>query len=88
MMEDRPIIAYRPEVRPGLFYGVGTVEKAYNMQKAIDAQLRSHMDSLALTTAPMMGIDATRLPRGMKFEVRPGKNILTNGNPSRDFSTV
>jgi len=82
MMEDRPVIAYRPEVRPGRFYGVGTVEKAYNMQKAIDAQLRSHMDSLALTTAPMMGIDATRLPRGMKFEVRPGKNILTNGNPS------
>jgi hypothetical protein len=82
MMEDRPIIAYRPEVRPGIFYGVGTVEKAYNMQKAIDAQLRSHMDSLALTTAPMMGIDATRLPRGMKFEVRPGKNILTNGNPA------
>jgi hypothetical protein len=30
----------------------------------------------------MMGIDATRLPRGMKFEVRPGKNILTNGNPN------
>jgi hypothetical protein len=82
MMQDRPIIAYRPEVRPGRFYGVGTVEKAYNMQKAIDAQLRSHMDSLALTTAPMMGIDATRLPRGMKFEVRPGKNILTNGNPA------
>jgi hypothetical protein len=82
MMEDRPIIAYRPEVRPGLFYGVGTVEKGYNMQKAVDAQLRSHMDSLALTTAPMMGIDATRLPRGMKFEVRPGKNILTNGNPA------
>ena len=82
MMEDRPIIIYRPEVRPGRFYGVGTVEKGYNMQKAIDAQLRSHMDSLALTTAPMMGIDATRLPRGMKFEVRPGKNILTNGNPA------
>jgi len=82
MMQDRPVIAYRPEVRPGRFYGVGTVEKAYNMQKAIDAQLRSHMDSLALTTAPMMGIDATRLPRGMKFEVRPGKNILTNGNPA------
>ena len=82
MMEDRPIVIYRPEVRPKMFYGVGTVEKAYNMQKAVDAQLRSHMDSLALTTAPMMGIDATRLPRGMKFEVRPGKNILTNGNPA------
>ena len=82
MMEDRPIVAYRPESVPGRFYGVGTIEKGYNMQKAIDAQLRAHMDSLALTTVPMMGIDATRLPRGMKFEVRPGKNILTNGNPS------
>lgn len=52
------------------------------MQQAIDAQVRAHLDSLALTTVPMMGIDATRLPRGAKFEVRPGKTILTNGNPA------
>jgi hypothetical protein len=52
------------------------------MQKAIDAQLRSHLDGLALTTVPMMGMDATRLPRGSKFEVRPGKSVLTNGNPA------
>jgi hypothetical protein len=52
------------------------------MQKAIDAQLRSHLDSLALTTAPMIAMDATRLPRGSKFEVKPGKAILTNGNPA------
>lgn len=82
MMKDRPLVAYRPELVPGLFWGVGTVQKGYNMQKAVDAQMRSHLDSLALSTAPMMGIDATRMPRGMKFEVRPGKSILTNGNPS------
>jgi hypothetical protein len=52
------------------------------MQKAIDAQVRSHLDSLALTTSPMMGLDATRLPRGAKFEVKPGKAFLVNGNPS------
>jgi hypothetical protein len=52
------------------------------MQKALDAQLRSHLDSLALTTAPMIAMDATRLPRGAKFEVKPGKAILTNGNPA------
>lgn len=52
------------------------------MQKAIDAQLRAHLDSLALTTAPMIAMDATRLPRGAKFEIRPGKAILTNGAPS------
>ena len=28
-----------------------------------------------------MAIDATRLPRGAKPEVRPGKMVLTNGDP-------
>jgi len=82
MMKDRPVVAYQDDTVPNRFWGRGTVEKAYNMQKAIDAQLRSHLDSLALTTAPMIAMDATRLPRGAKFEVRPGKAILTNGNPS------
>ena len=82
MMKDRPVIAYQDDTVPNRFWGRGTVEKAYNMQKAIDAQLRSYLDSLALTTAPMIAMDATRLPRGAKFEVKPGKAILTNGNPS------
>ena len=81
MMKDRPVIAYQDDTVPGRFYGRGTVEKAYNMQKAIDGQLRAHMDAVALTTAPMMGMDATRLPRGAKFEIKPGKSFLTNGPP-------
>ncbi len=82
MMKDRPVVAYQDDTVPGRFWGRGTVEKAYNMQKAIDGQLRAHMDSLALTTAPMIAMDATRLPRGAKFEIKPGKAILTNGNPT------
>jgi hypothetical protein len=82
MMKDRPILAYQDDTVPGRFWGRGTVEKAYNMQKAIDGQLRAYMDSLALTTAPMIAMDATRLPRGAKFEIKPGKAILTNGNPA------
>jgi len=82
MTNDRPIVSYQDDTVPNRFWGRGTVEKAYNMQKAIDAQLRSHLDSLALTTAPMIAMDATRLPRGAKFEVKPGKAILTNGNPA------
>jgi hypothetical protein len=82
MMKDRPVIAYQDDTVPGRFWGRGTAEKAYNMQKAIDGQLRAHMDSLALTTAPMIAMDATRLPRGAKFEIKPGKAILTNGSPS------
>jgi hypothetical protein len=30
----------------------------------------------------MMAMDAARLPRGAKYEVRPGKSFLVNGNPS------
>jgi hypothetical protein len=82
MMKDRPILAYQDDTVPNRLLGRGTIEKAYNSQKAIDAQIRSHLDSLALTTSPMIAMDATRLPRGMKFEVKPGKNILTNGNPN------
>ena len=82
MMKDRPVIAYQDDTVPGRFWGRGTMEKAYNMQKAIDAQLRSQLDSMALTTAPMIAMDATRLPRGAKFEIKPGKAILTNGAPS------
>ena len=82
MMKDRPVLAYQDDTVPNRLLGRGTVEKAYNMQKAIDAEVRSHLDSLALTTAPMMAMDATRLPRGAKFEVKPGKAILTNGNPN------
>ena len=82
MMKDRPVVAYQADTMPGRFWGRGTAEKGYNMQKAIDAQIRSHLDSLALTTAPMMAMDATRLPRGAKYEVKAGKNLLVNGNPN------
>jgi len=82
MMQDRPVIAYQDDTVPNRLLGRGTVEKAFNSQMAVDAQVRSHLDSLALTTSPMMAMDATRLPRGAKFEVRPGKAILTNGNPN------
>jgi hypothetical protein len=80
-MQDRPIVYFPCEKIPKRFFGRGIAEKGYNMQKAIDAQIRSHLDSLALTAAPMMGMDATRMPRGAKFEVHPGKTILTNGAP-------
>jgi len=82
MMKDRPVEAFRCDIVPGRFWGVGIVEKGSNMQRAIDGQLRAHLDNLALTTAPMMAIDATRMPRGASYSIRPGKTILTNGNPN------
>jgi hypothetical protein len=81
IMEDRPFISYQHDLVPNKFWGRGVSEKAYNAQKALDAEMRARIDSLALTTTPMMAADATRLPRGVKFEVRPGKTVLTNGNP-------
>ena len=82
MMKDRPVIAFPWDVVPSRFWGRGICEKGYNAQKALDTELRARIDALALTVHPMMAVDASRLPRGAKLEVRPGKAILTNGNPA------
>jgi hypothetical protein len=82
MMQDRPIVAFPWDVVPSRFWGRGICEKGYNSQKALDAELRARIDALALTVHPMMAMDASRMPRGSKLEIRPGKTILTNGNPS------
>ena len=81
MMQDRPIVAFPWDVVPSKFWGRGVCEKGYNSQKALDTELRARIDALALTVHPMMAMDATRLPRGSRPEVRPGKILLTNGDP-------
>jgi len=81
MMNDRPVVAFPWDVVPGRFWGRGVCEKGYNSQKALDTELRARIDALSLTIHPMMALDATRLPRGAKPEIRPGKMILTNGDP-------
>ena len=85
MCQDRPIAAFPWDVVPSRFWGRGICEKGYMSQKALDAEMRARIDALALTTHPMMAVDATRIPRGDKFEVRPGKMILTNGSPSESI---
>ena len=82
MLGDRPVIAFPWDVVPSRFWGRGVTEKAYHSQKALDTELRGRIDALALTNAPMMAMDSTRIPRGSQPEVRPGKIILTNGNPA------
>ena len=81
MMKDRPIVAFPWDVVPSRFWGRGVCEKGYNSQKALDAELRARIDALALTVHPMLAMDATRIPRGTKPEIRAGKLLLTNGDP-------
>ena len=81
MMKDRPVVAFPWDVVPGRFWGRGVCEKGYNSQKALDTEMRARIDALSLTIHPMLAIDATRLPRGSRPEIRPGKMILTNGDP-------
>lgn len=82
IMKDRPIVAFPWDVVPGRFWGRGVCEKGEPAQKALDTELRARIDALALTINPMMGMDATRMPRGASFQIRPGKSILTNGDPN------
>jgi hypothetical protein len=82
LMNDRPVVAFQWDIVPGVFWGRGVCEKAYNPQKALDAELRQRRDAMAMNVAPMIGIDSTRLPMlGQKLQIQPGKQILTNGDP-------
>jgi hypothetical protein len=81
-MKDRPVIAFQWDKVPKRFWGRGVAEKGYNPQKALDAELRARIDALALISHPMVAMDATKMPRGSKFDVYPGASILTTGNPN------
>jgi hypothetical protein len=85
MCQDRPVVAFQWDIIPGIFWGRGVCEKGYMSQKALDTELRARVDALALTTHPMLAVDATRIPRGHKLEVRPGRMIMTNGNPGESL---
>lgn len=96
VMQDRSIVAAQFEKVPGRFWGRGVAEKGYNPQKALDSELRARVDALGFINAPMLAIDAGRMPKGFRFEVKPGKVWPTQGNPSEvlvpikigDYSTL
>ena len=85
LMGDRSIVAAPFERVPGRFWGRGVMEKGYNPQKGLDAELRARMDALALITNPMVAADQTSLPRGFDLRVYPGKVWLTNGAPKESL---
>ena len=79
---DRGVVAYAHDKVTRQFWGRGIAEKTFNSQSALDAHLRARIDALGLMTYPVMGADATRLPRNLNLQIRPGKTIFTNGRPS------
>lgn len=85
LMQDRSIIKFDWDKVPNRFWGRGICEKGYNPQKALDAELRGRIDAMALQIRPMMGTDATMLPRGFKLDVKAGRNVSTNGDPRTVF---
>lgn len=86
--QDRPFVSYQHDSIPGEFWGRGVVEKGYNPQKALDAELRARIDALGLMSAPMMGADITRMPRNPDLRTKPGKFFLTRGRPSEIIEPI
>lgn len=82
LYSDRGFIAYPHDIVPNSFWGRGVCEKGLNAQLALDSELRARIDALGLLTYPVVGADATRLPRNLNLQITPGKTILTNGRPS------
>jgi hypothetical protein len=87
-LNDRGFIAYQHHRSPNSFWGIGVVEKAFNSQSGLDGEVRARQDALALTTYPIVGVDATRMPRNLNMVVAPGKVYLTNGRPSEVIEPI
>ena len=88
MMGDRPVIAFAWDPVPGRLRGRGVVEKGYNAYKALEAEMRARIDALSLTVHPMVGVDASKLPRGFKPQIAPGKIWFTTGSPRDSFAPI
>lgn len=87
-LNDRGFIAYQHHRNPNSFWGIGVVEKAFNAQSGLDGEVRARQDALALTTYPIVGVDATRMPRNLNMIVSPGKVYMTNGRPSEIIEPI
>ena len=83
VLQDRNFVAFQFDTIPNKFWGRGVAEKGFNAQMALDSELRNRQDGMALAIHPMMGVDATMMPRGADVRVRPGRSILTNGDPAQ-----
>lgn len=81
MMQDRDVVNFTWDTLPGMFRGRGISEKGASIQKALDAELRGRIDALAYTIHPMVAMDATKMPRGVRPEIRPGKVLPVHGDP-------
>jgi len=79
--KDRCFVAHQHDTVPGSFWGRGVVQKAFNAQKALDADVRARIDTMALVSNPMFAGDITRLPRGFNMGIWPGKFWPTTGDP-------
>lgn len=88
LTKDRAFVAFAHDKVPNRFWGRGVCEKGVNSQRALDAELRARIDALGLLTYPVMGADATRLPRNLNLQVVPGKTFLTNGRPSEVIEPI
>ncbi|CAB4141006.1 hypothetical protein UFOVP411_6 [uncultured Caudovirales phage] len=88
MSQRRPVLHFPADRVPGRLWGRGVAERASSMQSALDAQVRAHLDSLPFTAFPVFATDSTRLPRGFRFELYPGRNIPVSGDVSQAIQRV
>jgi hypothetical protein len=78
---ERLVMGYQHETVPGRFNGRGVAEKAANIQRAMDAEMRARIDGLAWSNNPMFAGDLTRLPPNSNLNAWPGKFWGTRGKP-------
>jgi len=66
---------------PHEFYGIGLIEAGAPTAKVMEDLLNSGLDSVNFSTAPMLGVDQTRID-DVELVIRPGGIVHTIGDPN------
>jgi hypothetical protein len=88
MCKFAPFVDYRPIKVPGRFFALGAAHVVHQDQVTMDRHYRTHEDALAFTAYPMTGMDASRVPKGLRLTAEPGKNLMVNGRPSEIIEQI
>jgi hypothetical protein len=77
----KPFIVGKIISTPHEFHGIGLIEAGAPTAKVMEDLLNSGLDSVNFSTAPMLGVDQTRID-DVELVIRPGGIVHTVGDPN------
>lgn len=88
LFKDRPFISYQHSSVPNQFWGIGVAEAGFNVQVALDREMRTRQDAMDFTAHPMIAVNMQKMPRNQNPQVYAGKVWRVNGSIEESIAPI